>query len=469
MMRRVSLLFLILLYCFSGLSAQTSLKSRLDELLKQDFLKTSEVGIAVYDLTAGRSLYRYQDKKLYRPASVQKLITSIAGLSLLGGDYRFETALRHSGEIVGDTLYGDLWVVGGFDPEFDEVSMDSLVNMVTTAGIRVISGRLVGDDSLTDSLYWGEGWSWDDNPYYFQPYLSPLMYNKGCVKVTAYPSHQDSTALVYCEPHSDFYRVENHTVSRRPEAGKFNVTRNWLEDGNTVIVEGDVSTKRTDRINLHTSKEFFLYALIEKLHRAGVTVSTEYEYEFAPVDTTAQTLAVYYHTLQDALQPMMKKSDNLSAEAIFYHLAIHHSGSKRAVGGKQGVEAIEAFIDSLGFDHADYRIADGSGVSLYNYVSPELLIAFLKHAYSHSSVYPLLHQALPIAGVDGTLEYRMKSGRAHNNVRAKTGTVTGINSLAGYATASNGHTLAFVVINQNTLEPKKARAFQNKICEELCR
>lgn len=116
-----------------------------------------------------------------------------------------------------------------------------------------------------------------------------------------------------------------------------------------------------------------------------------------------------------------------------------------------------------------YRIVDGSGVSLYNYVSPALLLAYLKYAYYHASVFQPFYEALPIAGIDGTLQGRMEKGKAFRNVRAKTGSVTGVSSLAGYVHASNGHMLAFVIINQNVLKPREARSFQDKICEILAR
>ena len=76
---------------------------------------------------------------------------------------------------------------------------------------------------------------------------------------------------------------------------------------------------------------------------------------------------------------------------------------------------------------------------------------------------------MPIAGIDGTLEHRMKKSKAYRKVHAKTGTVKGVSSLAGYAKASNGHLLAFVIINQNVMKARQARVFQDKVCEILCR
>ena len=122
---------------------------------------------------------------------------------------------------------------------------------------------------------------------------------------------------------------------------------------------------------------------------------------------------------------------------------------------------------ALGFNPDNYKIADGSGVSMYNYVSPRLLLEYLKYAYYHRGIFLPLYDSLPIAGVDGTLQNRMKQGKAKGNVRAKTGSVTGVSSLAGYVKAGNGHQLAFVIINQNVLKLSRARAFQDKLCDML--
>ena len=141
--------------------------------------EASEVGISVYDLTAKKSLYTYRDTKLSRPASTMKLLTAITALSRPDADNPFRTEVWHDGVIEHDTLQGNLYVVGGFDPEFDSLMMDSLIEEVITFPFSVINGQVYGDVSMKDSLYWGSGWAWDDTPAGYQPYLSPLMFCKG--------------------------------------------------------------------------------------------------------------------------------------------------------------------------------------------------------------------------------------------------------------------------------------------------
>ena len=468
-MKRIHLYILFTLV--TGILHAQSLAQRLDSLIFNDpLLRTSEVGVTVFDLTTGESLFRYQDEKLYRPASTEKVITSVTALSILGTDYTMNTRLQYTGQIENDTLKGSLYLVGGFDPELMDADLDSLVEAVARSGIRFITDTLAADVSMTDSVYWGSGWSWDDVPASFQPYMSPLMLNRGCVDVTVKPTIKDSLPDVVCVPASDYYQVDNDAVSHQPLAGKLKVTRNWLSNGNLIHISGNVSKPETKTLSVYDSKNFFFHTFINRLKQKGIE-SNQIAFADCPQTDSIMVVTSLY-TLQrpinEVLKQMMKESDNLCAESMFYHLAVHHAKHKR-VSDKDGSEAIYHFMkDRLGFNPEYYRIEDGSGVSLYNYVSPRLLLEYLKCAYYQAEIFQPFYESLPIAGIDGTLEHRMKNTPAYRKVRAKTGSVTGVSSLAGYAKASNGHQLAFVIINQNVMKLRLARAFQDKICVIMC-
>lgn len=463
-MRKWLVLFLSWM-CFQ-IHAQT-LPERLDALLHEEVLKTSEVGITVFDLTTGESVYRYQDEKLYRPASTEKVITSVTALAELGTEYTFDTSLRYAGSVVNDTLKGTLYLIGGFDPELMEEHLDSLVEAVVQTGMCCID-TLVADVSMMDSVYWGPGWSWDDAPYSFQPYLSPLMLNRGCVEVTVAPTVADSLPLVTCIPASSFYQIQNQAVTRNPQAGKLKITRNWMDAGNVITVSGNVQRKTTTSLSIYPSQDFWVYVFMERLQARGVEVRQSLCSDYSVEGKELTELYTWRSPLEKVLKQALKESDNLCAEAMFYHLALNDTLPNR-ISAADGTKAVQAFMkETLGFNPEHYKIVDGSGVSLYNYVSPRLLLEYLKYAYYHREVFLPLYDALPIAGIDGTLKHRMKKTPAYRNVRAKTGSVTGVSSLAGYAQAKNGHQLAFVIINQNVMKLKKARDFQDKLCAILC-
>ena len=453
-----------------GANAQ-SLAQRLDSLLLHDpMLKTSEVGITVFDLTSGESLFQYQDEKLYRPASTEKVVTSVTALATLGTNYTMNTRLKYTGSIENDTLKGSLYLVGGFDPEFMDEDLDSLVDVIVKSGIRYITDTLAADVSMTDSVYWGNGWSWDDVPASFQPYMSPLMLNRGCVDVTVIPTQKDSLAKVICTPDSHYYQVDNDAVSNNPQAGNLKVTRNWLYNGNLIHVSGNVTKKTTRTLSIYNSKEFFFQTFVNRLNAKGVEAPSVAFTDCPESDSlmVVSTLFTLERPIGEVLKQMMKESDNLCAESMFYHMAMNHAQHKR-VSDNDGSDAIYHFIkEKLGLNPEYYNIVDGSGVSLYNYISPKLLLEYLKYAYYHAEIFQPFYESLPIAGVDGTLESRMKKSKAYQNVHAKTGTVTGVSALAGYAKAPNGHMLAFSIINQNVMKSRQARAWQDKVCDILC-
>ena len=172
------------------------------------------------------------------------------------------------------------------------------------------------------------------------------------------------------------------------------------------------------------------------------------------------------HQLVDVLEPMMKNSDNLYAESMFYQLGAATGASPAKAS--HGRQMILKTLKNAGVT-GQYKIADGSGLSLYNYVTPELLAKLLIYAYRKSGIIRYLYVSLPIAGEDGTLKKRMKDSPAHLNVRAKTGTVTGVSSLAGYALAANNHMLVFSIINQGIMKADDGRNFQDKVCKALCK
>lgn len=173
-----------------------------------------------------------------------------------------------------------------------------------------------------------------------------------------------------------------------------------------------------------------------------------------------------FHSIDQILLRMMKQSDNFYAEAMFYQLAAHQG--HRPARAKDAAAIVRRLISKVGLGHRPYRIADGSGLSLYNYLSADLEVRLLRYAYRNSTVYLHLLPSLPVAGSDGTLRNRMRGSFAADNVKAKTGTLEGVSALAGYCTAANGHRLCFSIINQGIMHTSNARRFQDRVCNALC-
>lgn len=265
------------------------LQLKLQELCNSPIFQRSQLGLVVYDITAGKYLFIVNGDHRMRPASCQKLVTAIAALDLLGGNYTYI-------------------------PQIDKA---------------------------------GEGWCWDDDITEQMPYRS---------------------------------------------------TRRWR--------------------------------------------------------------------MTDVLQPMMKESDNRLAESLFWQLSTLRGDKFGEL--KSVIPNIENVLQRAGIPQGSgYRIADGSGLSLYNYITPRMLNALLVYAWLKNNIKSHLIPSLPVGGVDGTLKNRFHGTSAYNNIFAKTGTVTGVSSLSGYANGGNGHVLSFCIINQGLERGSIGRNFQDKICKAI--
>ncbi len=443
---------LILFSIYSVVGAQ-NFKVSMDSLLMDKLFIDSDVSVAVYDLDENRPLYSYRGEKMCRPASVLKVLTAGVALERLGIDYTMNTTLGRQGS--------NLFLKGEMDPLFSESDMDAMVSAV---GDSSTVDTLFVDCTFMDSIYWGPGWSWDDTPWEFQPYMSPLMLNGGCVDVVVKPSQKGEAPMVECSPVSTYYSVANEAVSHDATQKKLTIMRDWLENSNVIRVRGNCNAVRGDKMNMFRSEKFFVTVMCEKLAAHGVEVRNVV---YAPMPDSVQVLHLKQRSIIDVAGEALLESNNLCAESFVYHLGALYG--HRPVAHKDGMKIINGFLDFNLKMPARYEIADGSGLSLYTYISADIMLQMLKKIYDNKAVYDIIEQGLPISGWTGTLKGRMAGTAAERKIRAKTGTVSGICTLAGYAQARNGHTLAFVVFNQGVLSARQARQWQNKVCELLCK
>lgn len=365
-----------------------SLQARLDTIVaKADLLKTAQMGLYVYDLTADSVIYDRDGRQTLRPASTMKLITAITALDKLGGAYLYQTRLCYTGQVTDSirTLNGDVYLIGGMDPMIGSDDIRAFVLAVKELGVDTIRGNMYADLSMKDADLFGEGWCWDDK----NPELSALVYKR---------------------------------------------------------------------------KDALMNKFLSSLSDAGIIVVGSYANKTCP--SGAFEICRRTHTIEQILQPMLKDSDNLYAESMLYQIGLTQG---RPATAKKARIVEETLLKKIGMGSTPHRFADGSGLSLYNYVSAEMEVAFLRYAFNDANIYSDLFTHLPIAGIDGTLAKRMQKSIAKGNVHAKTGTLSGVSSLAGYCTASNGHILAFAILNQGQQKAAPAKTLQDRICIALCK
>jgi D-alanyl-D-alanine carboxypeptidase/D-alanyl-D-alanine-endopeptidase (penicillin-binding protein 4) len=203
------------LFCSPEILPQTNyenIKLGIDSLLTTDYFTKTQIAVDVFDLTASQKVYSKNEKLLLRPASVQKIFTTGAALKFLGPDYTFKTGFYHTGEIEDSVCKGDIYIIGGFDPDFTNRNLDSIVNVIKEYGIKDVNGNLYADVSAGDSLFWGEGWMWDDDPGDFSPYLSPLCINDNSIKIIFRPGEIGKPAIAEVIPQNRFINVINNSL-----------------------------------------------------------------------------------------------------------------------------------------------------------------------------------------------------------------------------------------------------------------
>jgi len=340
------------------------------------------------------------------------------------------------------------------------------------AGIKTIEGNLYLDVSMGDSLFWGRAWSWDDDMEAFQPYLSPMPINKGVAKLKVIPASPSRAPVIKTEPESSFIQVVNRATtvlkSAEPPARSLRYSREIVKNHNSIVVSGVIQASEKPyetTISLKNPNGYVLSLFSEKLSEqfpgSNIHVSG-----MNRVPENAQKLGHTVHSIAEVIKQLNKESDNLNAEMLLYALGYWQGAYPSST--EEGIAVVQQWMAKMGYDPKMYKVVDGSGLSVQNYLTPELLVEALK--YMHQSPYfELFRNSLPIAGEDGTLANRMKNTAAYRNVTAKTGSLTGVCALSGYVTARNGHLLAFSILAQNFTERTSFVAvnYIDKICEAL--
>ncbi|MBP5690850.1 MAG: D-alanyl-D-alanine carboxypeptidase/D-alanyl-D-alanine-endopeptidase [Bacteroidaceae bacterium] len=442
-----------------------SVTESIDQIIYEGLPEGTDIALMVYDLTNDTTLYAYREKIMCRPASVQKVITSVTALSSLGADYKFRTTFRTQGSISKDSvLNGNLYLVGGLDPALTEHELRSMVASLKKAGVKRISGTLYADVSAMDSTYWATGWCWDDAPASFQPYISPLMVHQGFVGIEVKPTSKGQAPVVNIYPSNSYIKVVNKARTQDNTLGPLTITRDWMHNDNTIIIEGNCKRRQSTDLSVVGSADFTFALLRQYLDEAGISYG---KYDWGTCPVIARDLAEVTHDLPSIVKEALKESNNLFAEAMF--LQTGRLQQPKEVSFKVAAKYLQNFVSrKFGMFSASYNIVDGCGLSQYDLCSPQFMVDMLSLIYKDNELFPILYKSMPISGVDGTLKTRMNDKTTINKVHAKTGSLTGTCTLAGYIRTADGRDLAFCIMNEGAVKMAPSRKVQDQICKVLC-
>lgn len=459
----LSLLLTLSLPVFSS-DIETVTES-IDQIIYDSLPEGTDIALMVYDLTDDTVLYAYREKVMCRPASVQKVITSVAALTSLGKDYRFRTMLRTQASIGTDSiLNGDLYLVGGLDPALNENELRSMVSDLKKAGVKGINGTLYADISIMDTTYWASGWCWDDAPASFQPYISALMVHQGFVGVEVKPTTKGNAPEVKVYPSNTYIKVVNNAKTQDKALGPLTITRDWMNNDNTIVVSGNCTRRQSTDLSVVGSADFTFALFRQYLDDAGISYGN---YGLGTCPVMARDISEVSHGLPEIMKEALKESNNLFAEAMF--LQTGRLQQPKGITFKDAAKYFQNYISrKFGLFTSSYNIVDGCGLSMYDMFSPQFMVDMLTLIYRDSELYPILYKCLPISGLDGTLKTRLNDKTTLNKVHAKTGSVTGACTLAGYIHTADGRDLAFCIMNEGAVKMAPSRGVQDKICKVLC-
>jgi len=411
-------------------------------------------GVAVQSLSRNERVFDLNAQTLLVPASVAKLVSVATAAEAVGWDYRFTTTMRASGPVDDGALHGDLLIVGGGDPAIGGRGGDDLnawIDALKTAGVKRIDGRIVGVDDAYEDPRPGFAWSWDDLGYSTGAIFGALNLAENRLTVTVNPGAfaGASTSLAFNVEAQDL-PITNRSVTGAP--GTTALVWPEMRPGETTLtIAGSVPVggmPATLTVSAGNPTAWFARVLRRRLVSSGIDVAGPAvdadDVSIAPPDAAAIVYTYRSHPLAEIAQPLLKESINLYGEAV---QRLNAAGPPPR-SNDQAIEGIKQRLTSWGISADAFQLVDGSGLSRRDVLAPEALLNVLSRMYDPSANSPWM-RALPIAGIDGTLAARMKGTAGENNVRAKTGTMSNVRSLAGYATSRGGEVLAFVAIVNN--------------------
>jgi serine-type D-Ala-D-Ala carboxypeptidase/endopeptidase (penicillin-binding protein 4) len=412
-------------------------------------------GIVVDSLDRHDRLVDLNARTLFVPASVAKLVSVATAAEAVGWDFRFETSLLTTGSVSQGRLFGDLIIVGAGDPSIGGRGggdLSTFVAAVKAAGFERIEGRIVGDDDALEEPRPQVSWAWDDLGYTTGSLFGALNLAENRTVATVTPAATaGAPANVSIEVRAEGRPIVNRVVTG--PAGSPSLVWPEQRPGETSLtIAGSIPLGAQPTplgISSGNPTLWFANVLRNRLIDEGIVVTgdaVDIDDLTPPPDRADATMLFTYRspTLAEIARPLLKESINLYGEA-FMRL---NTDKGAFPTNDAALEGLHKRLTAWGLPEGSYQLVDGSGLSRRDAISPEAVLTVLQRMADPSGKSPFL-AALPIAGVDGSLATRMKGTAAEGNLRAKTGTMSNIRSLAGYVTARNGEHLAFAILVNN--------------------
>ena len=464
---------------------------RIEQIVHQPALEPGFFAVKIVSLDSAHVIYEQNPNKFVRPASNMKLYTVAAAFDRLTPDYHFVTSVYAREKPEDGKIKGDLIVYGRGDPSIAArfnngdyfKSINDLADRIVAGGVKRVKGDLVGDESYFNGDSYGSGWEWEDLQWSYGAPVSALSMNDNAIDLTVRPSERSGAPVVITTgpPANTFMTIVNRaTTSARGSKSDLNIHR--VLGANTLEISGSLAIGDngfTGGVAIPDPALAFAAMLRDALIKRGVKIDgrlrtvnsrtggsivpspfasllqlTNIPQPPAPIEIASLQSPPFSIIAAHTLKP----SQNQYTELILRTLGKIRSSvtttdqatARRAAASDEefGLAVVRDFLHQTGISDAELELNDGSGLSRNDLITAndtvQLLTFMSKHKY-----FAQFRDALPIAGVDGTLRTRMRGTPAEGNVRAKTGSLSSVASLSGYVTTAAGEHLVFSMMLNN--------------------
>lgn len=470
----IAVLTILLLYNCSSTrelyvdSSNKKLSRNINNAIKNSDL-TTNIGIKVISLRSGKTLYSLNSDHLFTPASNNKLYTASAALHYLSPQFKFETSVWIDSTYRDSASVPRLVLVGGGDPD---LFLSELIVIAQKISDNIHSiDTLIIDNTLFDDVRFGLGWMWDEGSDWYFAHINAMTFNDNCVDISITPGAVGEKPRVSINPDTKYVEIINEavTVEDTIDFKDLKIERRWWENSNVIDISGELMKNADEEIyysNVENPALFTGTVLVDNLNQHNTIIRTAVvvgrkSSPMIPIYT------YYSKPISISLTNFLEISDNLSSE--LYVKMIGHIVTGQQGSWDNGMLAIKTFLnDEVVIDTTKMSMVDGSGVSRYNLTSPDQLSKLLKYIYIDFIYNSEFIAALPSIGEEGTLKDRMQLIEDKNSIRAKTGSLSGVSCLSGYAFTKSGEPLAFsIMMNGYIGDVKPYQDLQDRICEIL--
>lgn len=440
-LKLLSLLFMLV--SFIGVANAKSFCHSLNSAInKSEISNSALISVSFKDVSNSKTAFELNSKSPMTPASIQKIVTILPSIDTLGKDYEFKTQFYKSKD---NTLYLKL----GADPYLTTADLKGMVRVLNASKISAPKNLYI-DDSIVDSNEWGEGWQWDDDLNPLIPKFGAYNLDRNLVKINICPTTTGAPAEISTEIFYPTAFINNVVTSDKTD---IKLQRKNYISPDVINADGTVSYDYSVQIPVNYPRRYFILRLDELFRKQKISYYGDYSRLKLPKNVTL--VAEVKHPISTAEDEILKNSNNMIAETVF-----------KVAGGKYKNEAgsddtssamLNDYYKKLGVSTDNVKIVDGSGLSKNNLLTADFMTDVLAKAYKDKNVDLKSHMASP---GEGTLTDRMLYFK--DNLKAKTGTLTNVSTIAGYLTAKNGKTYAFCIM----VNDPKSKSADKKTFEE---